>query len=113
MTTIAEFHNSEIENILIAIKTENWAYTNRNLPRLSHEEQFYILDNIPVGILEDVHHFLFEQVQYAQKTLHETQYSSDMAVTILRKKGVYSDVQDDESSEKIKTITEYIKGIWV
>jgi uncharacterized protein YutD len=36
-----------------------------------------------------------------------------MAVTILRKKGVYSDVQDDESSEKIKTITEYIKGIWV
>lgn len=102
--------HEEIDNLIRAIKSENWAYVNRRLPGLKHVEQFLLLSQLPTGIQEDVHHFLFDHVQYLRKEEYEAQYACDTLVTLLRAKGLYVDVKSDtdtnETRDHIKKVIE-------
>ena len=89
--------DENLSNMIKAIKSENWRYVNHNLPTWSHADQFMLLQALHPGTLEYLHHFAFEQVQYLQKKLYETQYMCDTMVTLLRTKGIYSDVNDDDN----------------
>jgi hypothetical protein len=104
----------ELENIIRAIKSENWAYVVRNIPRLKHSDQFHIFDQLPTKLLQELHHQLFEMQGFLVKELYETEYSCVAAVTILRKQGAYTDTKwpSVEITETRFQVNEAIKKIW-
>lgn len=101
----------DLSTMLRAIKSENWAYINHNLPTWSHADQFMLLQALPPGTLEDLHRFAFEYVQYYQKKLYETQYMCDAMVTLLRAKGIYSDIERDDSPATRAQINEAVESM--
>jgi hypothetical protein len=103
--------DEDLTNILTAIKSENWAYISHHLPTWSHADQFMLLQALPPGTLEDLHHFAFEYVQYSQKKLYETQYMCDTMVTLLRAKDIYSDIESDDSPATRAQIKEAVEAM--
>ena len=101
----------DLSTMLRAIKSENWRYVNHWLPTWSHADQFMLLQALPPGTLEDLHHFAFEYVQYSQKKLYETQYMCDTMVTLLRAKGIYSDIDDEDSPATRAQIKEAVEAM--
>jgi len=103
--------DEDLSNMLRAIKSENWRYVNHWLPTWSHADQFMLLRALPLGTLEDLHHFAYEHVQYLQKKLYETQYMCDTMVTLLRAKDIYPDIYDDDSPTTRAQIKEAVEAM--
>jgi hypothetical protein len=94
----------EIDNILTAMKSGNWAYVIRVIPRMKHAEQFMLLNAIPIGYLQDFHRNIHGHMQYLQQEYYETQYACDTSVTILRSRGRYGDQKQDDDIKELQTV---------
>lgn len=103
--------DEDVKNVITAIKSENWAYVCRWLPKLKHADQFYLLSMMTPAVLNKVRFMLFNHRSYLERDLYEVTYSSSAAVTILRMKDSYSDVKrDPEGVDKGFDILEELKA---
>lgn len=102
----------DIKNLLQAIRSENWGYVVRKLPQLKHHEQFMLMNALPPGTLEDVHHFLDDHMRFLQRTAFEIEYSKVAAVTILRQKDSYTDVAREKTLDLRVFIDEAVTGVF-
>jgi hypothetical protein len=84
-----------VDDIRRAIASKNDGYIVHHIDWISHAEMFTLFQSLSDADLNWVHVILFRGGNYLTEKASDILYSSTTAVTILRSRGIYSDVRKE------------------